>query len=201
MASAVLSRNATRSRDKGLEAAMPDACIIASVRPLDPRPASRLRIPAFRRGIGARRRRAEAAGTRIAQSAQKMGDRAMARTSSLAAESSDVQACIDLCVRCARTCLDKTANVCLEKSGRHARPSHIALMLGCADLCSTTARFLIMHAMLEHKLCFVCAEVCEACAVSCEQLQDMEDMEDCVEVCRACAVACRRLAVGTAGEA
>lgn len=107
----------------------------------------------------------------------------------------DRQACIELCLECYRTCLEEATVHCLAKGGRHADSGHIALMLGCAQLCRTAAEFMLMHSMLHFKVCGVCAEICEACAVSCQQL---DDMEHCVDVCRRCATACRNMAYGSA---
>ncbi|HLU76485.1 MAG TPA: four-helix bundle copper-binding protein [Burkholderiales bacterium] len=104
-----------------------------------------------------------------------------------------LQACIDLCLDCYRSCLAEATGHCLEKGGRHADADHISLMLGCAQLCRTTAEFMLMQTKLHYKVCGACAEICEACAVSCEQL---EDMEHCVEICRRCADECRRIALG-----
>lgn len=106
-----------------------------------------------------------------------------------------LQSCTDACLQCYRTCLGMATNMCLEEGGRHAGSAHIGLMLGCAEICRTAAHFMIMESRLHQKVCAVCADVCEACAVSCQQIGDMEE---CVEVCRHCADNCRRMALGIA---
>ena len=118
-------------------------------------------------------------------------------TTDTTTEPSDMQTCIDLCLLCYRTCLGMATTVCLKEGGRHAEPSHISLMLGCAEICRTAAHFMIMEAKLHFKVCGTCAEVCEACAVSCQQVGDMDE---CVETCRRCADSCRRMALGTSAE-
>ena len=112
-------------------------------------------------------------------------------------ERGNLQECIELCLQCYRTCLAMATNMCLEEGGRHAEPCHITLMLGCAEICRSSAHFMLMNAKLHHKVCGVCAEVCEACAVSCSQLNDMEE---CVEICRRCAASCRAMAFGATAE-
>ncbi|GJE00652.1 hypothetical protein GMJLKIPL_2576 [Methylobacterium isbiliense] len=64
-------------------------------------------------------------------------------------------------------------------------------MLACAEICRTSAHFMLIG-LPEHKhTCRACAEICEACARSCEQVGDMQD---CVAQCRACAESCRKMA-------
>lgn len=118
-------------------------------------------------------------------------------TSHPAHASADLQACIDLCLACYRSCLAEATQHCLKEGGRHAEADHVSLMLGCAQLCRTTAEFMLMQTKLHYKVCGACAEICEACAVSCQQL---EGMGDCVDLCRRCAVECRRIALGTSAE-
>lgn len=112
-------------------------------------------------------------------------------------QTTELQGCIDLCLLCYRTCLGMATKMCLEQGGRHAESTHISLMLGCAELCRTAAHFMIMESKLHHKVCAACADVCDACAVSCYQLNDMQE---CVDVCRRCANECRRMALGTSAE-
>lgn len=114
-------------------------------------------------------------------------------TANRADEPVDMQACIEACLSCYRICLEAATTMCLERGGRHAGSGHISLMLGCAHMCRTAAEFMMMRAMLHHKVCGACAEVCEACAVSCQQV---EDMDECMEACRNCATLCRRMALG-----
>ncbi len=102
-----------------------------------------------------------------------------------------MQQCINECLNCHAVCLGEAANHCLEMGGPHVAPPHFRLMLDCAQICQTSADFMLRNSALHARTCAVCAEVCDACAQSCEQVGDMER---CVEVCRRCAESCRRMA-------
>lgn len=104
----------------------------------------------------------------------------------------DTTACIDQCLLCYRTCLGMVYQICIPAGGRHIEAQHLSLMNGCAQICKTAADFMLMDNPLHHKVCGVCAEICEACGHSCAQVGDMDE---CVEVCRACADLCRRMAL------
>ncbi len=64
-------------------------------------------------------------------------------------------------------------------------------MINCAEICQTSANFLLSGSAFHQKVCAVCAEICDACAKSCEQVGGMED---CVKACRECAESCRKMA-------
>ncbi len=105
--------------------------------------------------------------------------------------SSEMQSCIDECLRCYQTCLGMASAHCLPAGGKHIEPGHFRLMMACAEICRTSAHFMLIG-LPEHKhTCRACAEICEACAKSCEQVGDMQD---CVAQCRACAESCRKMA-------
>jgi len=97
------------------------------------------------------------------------------------------------CMQCLRTCMHKAMNHCLETGGRHLEPSHFRLMTNCAEICRTTAGFMLSNSPLQDRLCAACAEVCGACADSAAQIGDMDD---CVQACRDCALSCQRMADG-----
>ncbi|TBN47189.1 four-helix bundle copper-binding protein [Pseudomonas sp. BGI-2] len=82
---------------------------------------------------------------------------------------------------------------CLEAGGKHLEAEHFRLMINCAEICQTSANFLLSGSIFHHHVCGVCAEICEACAKSCEQVGGMED---CVRACRECAESCRKMAGG-----
>ncbi|HZW11967.1 MAG TPA: four-helix bundle copper-binding protein [Noviherbaspirillum sp.] len=102
-------------------------------------------------------------------------------------------ACIDACLHCYRTCLQTAMNHCLETGGRHVEPSHFRLITNCAQMCRTTADFMLSSSHLHGRICAACAEVCGACADSCEQIGEMDE---CVRACRECEQSCRRMANG-----
>ena len=78
--------------------------------------------------------------------------------------------------------------------GDHAASSHIRLLIDCADVCQTSAHFMLHVSDHHRKLCEVCAEVCEACAADCARFGDDQVMQQCAEVCRSCAQSCREVA-------
>lgn len=104
---------------------------------------------------------------------------------------SEMQQCIENCSKCHATCLQMAMNHCLEVGGKHTEPEHFKLMMACAEICQTAAGFMLIGTPLHKLTCGVCAEVCEECAKSCEQVGDMDD---CVEACRKCAESCRMMA-------
>lgn len=105
----------------------------------------------------------------------------------------DMDTCIENCLDCHRICLQTVVH-CLGKGGRHAEPRHIGLLLDCADICATSANFMLRDSDLHGRTCAVCAEVCERCADDCERFAGDADMQACAEVCRRCAESCRQMA-------
>ncbi len=103
----------------------------------------------------------------------------------------NMQSCIEACNRCHHTCLHEAMNRCLEAGGKHVAPEHMRLMLNCAEICQTSANFMLSNSAFSSQVCRVCADICDACAKSCEQL---DGMEECARVCRECAESCRRMA-------
>jgi hypothetical protein len=99
----------------------------------------------------------------------------------------EMQSCIDLCKECHDECLQTAMTHCLTMGGAHVEPEHFRLMINCAELCQTTANFMLSESALHAAVCAACAEVCEACAASCERIGDMEN---CADSCRRCAASC-----------
>jgi hypothetical protein len=104
--------------------------------------------------------------------------------------SAALQACIDDCLRCYRTCLSMAMSHCLELGGKHVEPAHFRLMSACAETCRTSAHMMMIGTRHHVHLCRICAEICTECADDCERLGDMSD---CVAACRRCAEACRAM--------
>lgn len=107
------------------------------------------------------------------------------------AYSDEVQVCIDNCLKCHAVCLGMAATHCLETGGEHVRPQHFRLMLDCADMCVTTADFMLRKSQFHRETCGLCARICRACAEDCRSL---DGMEACVEACEACAASCEAMA-------
>lgn len=108
-------------------------------------------------------------------------------------QSAEMQQCIDACSSCHETCLD-TSNYCLTKGGKHAAVDHITLLLDCAQICATSADFMLRDSRLHRDICRSCATVCRACAQSCRKMADDAQMARCAEECDACAQSCDEMA-------
>lgn len=106
--------------------------------------------------------------------------------------------CIKNCTECHNVCV-ATANHCFEKSrGDHSKAGHVTLLLDCADICQSSANFMLRGSEHHRQTCAACASVCEHCARACEEMADDEMMRLCTETCRRCADSCSRMSVGTA---
>jgi hypothetical protein len=106
----------------------------------------------------------------------------------------EMQQCTQNCLDCHAICLE-TAKHCLKMGGKHAAPDHITLLLDCAQICATSADFMLRGSDLHARTCGVCAEICERCAQDCERIADGDaQMLACAQMCRRCADSCRRMA-------
>ena len=114
--------------------------------------------------------------------------------------SPEMRQCIQECQNCHSICLE-TVPHCLEKGGPHAEAAHIRLLLDCAQICQTSADYMLRGSDLHVRTCAVCAEVCERCAADCERFGDDEMMRRCAEVCRRCAQSCRQMSGGRVAQA
>jgi hypothetical protein len=104
-----------------------------------------------------------------------------------------MRTCIEECQNCHSVCTE-TVTHCLQMGGDHAEPNHIRLLLDCAEICQTSANFMLRMSDLHGETCGVCAIVCERCAEDCERFGDDEMMKQCAEACRSCAQSCREMA-------
>lgn len=106
----------------------------------------------------------------------------------------DIDTCIENCIECHRICLE-TLQYCLRLGGRHAEPEHIRRLADCADICQTTADFLIRGSELHRETSAVCGEICGRCADDCAALAGNDlQLQECAETCAQCAESCRELA-------
>lgn len=101
-----------------------------------------------------------------------------------------MQEAIKNCLDCHGMCVQMATNFCPDRGGRHVEREHLKLMVNCADICQTSANFMLSDSPLAGRICAACAEVCEACARSCEQVGDMRD---CVDQCRRTARSCKAM--------
>ena len=109
--------------------------------------------------------------------------------------SEQMLACIQNCQDCHRACL-QTLAYCMKQGGRHAAPEHLRLLMDCADVCLTSASFMIRGSALHVHTCAACAAVCERCAEDCAEMGDDPRMRALADTCRHCAESCRAMSGG-----
>lgn len=105
---------------------------------------------------------------------------------------SQMRECIDACLNCSAVCTE-TARRCLDLGGKHAEPQHITIMADCAEICQTSANFMLRGSAAHVETCSTCAAICRACEESCRQLGD-EMMARCADACSKCADSCEVMA-------
>jgi hypothetical protein len=105
--------------------------------------------------------------------------------------SEDMNRCIEICLSCYKSCLSTAMNHGLEAGGKHVEPAHFRLMMACAEICRTSAHFMLINTPHHRHTCRECAEICAECATDCERIGGMDE---CVAVCRACAESCGEMA-------
>lgn len=109
----------------------------------------------------------------------------------------EMQKCIQLCQDCQALCI-QTVMHCLKIGGHHAAPEHIRLLLDCAQMCETTAQYLLRGSSLHERICGLCAEVCQECAEGCERIATGDQLlKRCAELCRRCAGSCEHMGTKT----
>ena len=104
-----------------------------------------------------------------------------------------MRGCIDECQDCHAICVEAAAH-CLTLGGKHASLEHQTLLQDCAQICQTSADYMLRGSALHGATCRACAEVCERCAEACERMGDDATMKRCAEACRRCAASCRQMA-------
>lgn len=107
--------------------------------------------------------------------------------------SAEMEGCIEACAECHHVCVE-TVTHCLEQGGAHAAAAHVRVLLDCAEICQTSADFMLRGSEFHARVCGVCADVCERCAADCARFGDDQEMQRCADVCRRCAESCRRMA-------
>ncbi len=104
--------------------------------------------------------------------------------------SPELQDCIEKCWRCHMVCLNMATNHCLKAGGSHAESQHIKTMLVCAEICRTAANVMAMDSTLHRQVCAVCADICDSCLTSCNEL---DGMDECIKACRHCRDSCQSM--------
>ena len=109
--------------------------------------------------------------------------------------SDEMLVCIQNCQDCYRACL-QTLAYCMDQGGRHAQPQLLRLLMDCADICATSAAFMLRRSDLHAHTCAACAEVCRRCGDACEAISDDLRMRALADTCRHCAESCAAMAGG-----
>lgn len=107
--------------------------------------------------------------------------------------SKETQDCIKDCQECEAVCTE-SINHCLQMGGKHADASHIRSLMDCAEICQTSADYMLRSSEQYQSVCATCAEVCDRCEQSCRQFGDDTLMQSCAEACRHTAQSCRQIA-------
>ena len=110
----------------------------------------------------------------------------------------DIEQCIENCTHCHRICLETAARHFRgERGAAQGHEAHVRLLLDCAEICQTSANFMLRGSDLHGHTCAACAAVCDRCAEECDKLGEDPHMAACAEICRACAQTCREMAAAT----
>jgi hypothetical protein len=107
-------------------------------------------------------------------------------------ENEQMRKCIQVCTDCHHVC-SQTQVYCLRMGGKHADSVHVGLLRNCAEICQTSADFMLGGSDLQGRLRAACAEVCERCVQSCEKFSGDTQMMACADACRRCAESCRQM--------
>jgi hypothetical protein len=101
--------------------------------------------------------------------------------------------CIEECSTCHDICVETIVH-CLTIGERHSDEHVVRTLMDCAEICQTSANFMLRRSDLHAHTCAACAAVCERCAQVCEHFAGDADMQACAQACRTCAESCRRMA-------
>lgn len=106
--------------------------------------------------------------------------------------------CIENCKDCHDICL-RTATWSLQQ---RQDVEAVSTLLDCAQICATSADFMVRGSPLHGLTCYICAVICEECARECERYSQHAEMVSCAEMCRTCARSCYDMAasMGVTGE-
>lgn len=101
--------------------------------------------------------------------------------------------CLENCAACERVCTETLAAV-LSRPDARVDARLTRLLMDCADICGTSAHFLMRQSELHTSTCGACADVCAACASACESIAGDPDLARCAQACRRCAATCEEMA-------
>jgi hypothetical protein len=108
-----------------------------------------------------------------------------------------MEECIENCTNCHRVCLETAARHFAGESAPKLDERMVRLLLDCADICRTSADFMIRGSDLHQHTCRACAAICARCADECDRRGEDPYMAACAEICRRCAASCAEMAGAT----
>jgi hypothetical protein len=103
-----------------------------------------------------------------------------------------MDSCLQECRKCFKIC-EQTLAYCQTKGGKHADKAHLKTLKDCIAACKLSADFLSRGSQNHAKSCEFCAEICRACATSCDSFSNDKKMKDCAAACRQCAESCEAM--------
>ncbi|MEO6879082.1 MAG: four-helix bundle copper-binding protein [Gemmatimonadaceae bacterium] len=105
----------------------------------------------------------------------------------------EMQECIEECLNCHAVCT-MTLQHCIASGGDITELNLIGLLLDCAEICQTSANYMLRGSPYHVITCAASAELCRACEDACRGVPDDEQLAHCADVCASCAEACDRMA-------
>lgn len=104
----------------------------------------------------------------------------------------EIQESILRCLECQSTCL-RVVDHYWRLQNEEPECPELRLLLNCAEICVTAARFMLRGSDFCHRLCQLCAEVCRSCAQKCRNTTYHAEMAACELACQRCAECCERM--------
>lgn len=104
----------------------------------------------------------------------------------------DLQQCVQECTQCHRSCLE-AMHYCLLQGGAYADPEHIRLLTDCAEICQTSANFMLRDSDLHMLINEACAEICQQCWESFNHFNKDAQMKQWAADCRRCSETCQQM--------
>lgn len=99
-----------------------------------------------------------------------------------------IKQCIEYCLDCFKVCEETLVTSMTSEMPK----DHLVLLSSCAEICQTSAKFMLLKSDFHAKVCGLCSTICSACADSCEEMDDPA-MKECIVSCRRCAESCAEM--------
>lgn len=98
--------------------------------------------------------------------------------------------CLELCQQCHNVCAG-VISYGMQRGDNYLNEIALRLLQDCAEICQTSANFMLRGSEFHGQICAACAEICLKCATACEEFAEDSRLQECAEVCRKCAEACQ----------